>query len=73
MFTKHPPEGTPDWQKELHPSWRRYTRRYRHKRGLVRDLWICSGLLMTTLPLGGILSLGLLTSFLALMILDESC
>lgn len=72
MFRRRPPDGTPDWEKELHPSWRRYTRKYLHRKGLVRDIWIFSGLLMTALPLGGVLSLGLLTSFLSLMILDES-
>ena len=56
-----------------HPSRRRLTRRYRRKRDIVKNIWIASGLVM--LAHGSpafIVALGLGTTFLAFMILDET-
>ena len=56
-----------------HPSRRRLTRRYRRKRDIVKNIWIGSGLVM--LAHGSpafIVALGLGTTFLAFMILDET-
>lgn len=63
-------DGVPD---ALHPSRRRLTRRYRRKRDIVKNIWIGSGLVM--LAHGSpalIVALGLGTTFLAFMILDET-
>jgi hypothetical protein len=54
-----------------HPSYRRYTRRYRKKQRIVRDIWIVSGTLMLWVPLSFLLVLAMATTFLAFMILDE--
>ncbi|MCK7596827.1 hypothetical protein M0G74_06025 [Microbulbifer sp. CAU 1566] len=52
---------------------RRYSRRYRIKRGWVKNLWIGASLLMICFPLlPFIVGLGLLTSFLSFAILDET-
>jgi hypothetical protein len=56
-----------------HPSRRRLTRRYRRKRDIVKNIWIWTGLVM--LAHGSpafIVALGLGTTFLAFMILDET-
>ncbi len=58
--------------KERHPTFRRYTRRYRKKQRIVRDMWILSGLLMLCMPLSLILILAMGTTFLAFVILDET-
>ncbi len=55
-----------------HPSLRRWTRRYRVKRRLVRDLWLVAGALMLLLPPVAQLALALPTTFLAFVILDET-
>lgn len=71
MFVKKPPSELADHELERHPSWRRYTRRYRRKRELVKTVWIVSGLLMIGLPAAApVLALG--TTFVSFMILDES-
>jgi len=64
----------PDWEKELHPSWRRYTKKYLKKQGLVRDLWIGAGgvMLFISGSVGAILTLALAATFLSLIILDET-
>jgi hypothetical protein len=72
MFTKKPPDHLEEWQKELHPSWRRYTVKYRRKRRIVRDMWIVSGLMMVNLSLGAVFAMALLTALLSFMILDET-
>ncbi|WP_346836388.1 hypothetical protein [Microbulbifer sp. SAOS-129_SWC] len=52
---------------------RRYTRRYRLKRGWVKNLWIGTALLMLCFPLlPVVLALGLLSAFLSFAILDET-
>ncbi len=52
---------------------RRYSRRYRVKKGWVKNLWIASSLLMICFPLAPfVLALGLFTSFLSFAILDET-
>lgn len=67
-----PPQGLSEAELARHPSWRRYTRHYRRKQKLVRDIWIVSGLLMTSVPLGAMLALALGTTMLAFVILDET-
>lgn len=52
---------------------RRYSRRYKVKRGWVKNLWIGTSLLMLCFPLlPFILAIGLFTSFLSFAILDET-
>lgn len=72
MFVPTPPPNLGDEELERHPSWRRKTRKYRKKRQIVRDLWILSGLLMLSAPLGLMLVLGIGTTFLSFVILDET-
>jgi hypothetical protein len=72
MFRRKPPAYTPYWEKELHPSWRRYTRKYRKKKRIVRDLWILISLAMPGTSLAVTLSLALGATFLSLVILDET-
>ena len=72
MLLRKPPGNMSEPDKERHPTFRRYTRRYRRKRKIVRDMWIVSGLLMLCVPLNVILALLLGTTFLAFMVLDET-
>jgi hypothetical protein len=72
LFHKPPPATMSEPDKARHPTFRRYTRRYRKKRKIVRDIWIVSGLLMLCVPLNFILALVLGTTFLAFMVLDET-
>ncbi len=56
-----------------HPHRRRYTRRYRRKLGLVKSLWIGSGLLMLLCnSLALVFGLALATTFLSFCVLDET-
>lgn len=71
MYVRKPPPRLPDADRERHPSWRRYTRKYRRKQAIVKNVWIVSGLLMIGLPAAmPVIALG--TTFLAFMILDET-
>lgn len=46
---------------------------YKAKKGIVRGLWIASGIVMLTFPiLPFMLTLGLFTTFLSFTILDET-
>lgn len=72
MFVSKPPPHLPESELARHPSWYRYTRKYRKKKQIVRDIWIVSGLLMINAPLGAVCALALLTTFIGLMILDET-
>jgi hypothetical protein len=68
----------PDWAEDQcpdaeHPHRRRFTRRYRRKQGIVKNVWICSGALMLLQATpAAIIVLGLGTTFLAFVILDET-
>ncbi|MCB1724022.1 MAG: hypothetical protein KDJ39_10060 [Gammaproteobacteria bacterium] len=56
-----------------HPHRRRFTVAYRRKQGIVKNVWIASGLLMAiqgSLPLIATLTLG--TTFLSFVLLDET-
>jgi hypothetical protein len=56
-----------------HPHKRRFTRVYRRKKGIVRDLWIASGLVMILLATPAIaLAIAMGTAFLSFVILDET-
>ena len=56
-----------------HPHRRRFTDTYRRKRGIVKDIWICSGLVMlSTASPALIVTLTLATTFLSFLILDET-
>ena len=58
---------------ELHPYKRKFTKRYKAKKQVVKGLWIATGLLMIIYPLiPFIVTLGLFTTFLSFSILDES-
>lgn len=50
----------------------RETQAYKRKRRLARDYWIAALLVMTLLPLGAVIFLTLLMTFLTLTFLDES-
>ena len=68
----------PDWARNCAPDethfYRRcFTRRYKAKRRVVRDVWLGSGCMMLLYPvLPFILALGLATTLLAFIILDET-
>ena len=68
----------PDWARNCAPDethfYRRcFTRRYRAKRRVVRDVWLCSGCVMLLCPmLSLMLALGLATTLLSFVILDET-
>lgn len=50
----------------------RHTAEYKKKKKLVRDAWIIVGLIMMGLPLPFVMALGLATTFVSFMFLDES-
>ena len=68
----------PHWAKnrspsEDHPHRRRFTCPYRRKKGIVKNLWIGSGLLMIVVATPAlILAMALATTFLSFAILDET-
>jgi hypothetical protein len=72
VFISKPPDGLPDRERELHPSWRRYTHKYGNKKRIVRDMWICVGALMLEAPLAIVLGLALLSALVTFAILDET-
>ncbi|MCP5425211.1 MAG: hypothetical protein H6970_09105 [Gammaproteobacteria bacterium] len=72
MFIRKPPPHMPDHERERHPSYRRYTRKYRRKQRIVRELWILSGILMLCSPLNVLFALALGTMLLSFTILDET-
>lgn len=67
-----------DWARErhpdsAHPDRRRFTAAYRRKRGIVKNIWITSGLVMAIQASPAfIAALALGTTFLCLAILDET-
>jgi len=50
----------------------RHSTQYKKKKKIVRDAWIIVGLVMIGLPLSFVMALGLLTTFMSFMFLDES-
>lgn len=72
FFEQKPPSHLTEKELARHPSWRRYTQKYRKKKKIVRDIWIVSGTIVMALPLGGQLLLLLTTTILAFTILDET-
>lgn len=68
----------PHWTRDRspdrnHPHKRRFTPIYRRKKGIVKNLWIVSGLVMIALATPAvILALTLGTTFLSFVILDET-
>ncbi len=68
----------PHWAQDLapdaeHPHRRRFTRRYRRKQGIVKNVWIASGLVMALQASPAIImALALGTTFLSFVILDET-
>lgn len=68
----------PDWSADQspdadHPHRRRFTRRYRRKKAIVKNIWIFSAALMllNATP-ATMMALGLGTTFLSFVILDET-
>lgn len=56
-----------------HPHRRRYTRRYRRKQGIVRNVWIASGVVMIVQASPAVIvAMALGTTFLSFVILDET-
>lgn len=56
-----------------HCHGRRLTKTYRKKQGIVKNLWIASGLVMLAFPaLPYLVAAGLFTTFLSFVILDET-
>ncbi len=74
MFRRKPPLDTPDHEKDLHPSWRRYTKKYVKKKGLVRDLWlgVGGGVLLFSNSAGIIVVICLATTLLSFVVLGET-
>jgi hypothetical protein len=68
----------PDWMEDEcpdceHPHRRRFTPVYRRKQGIVKSVWIASGLVMAIQASPAIiLALALGTTFLSFVILDET-
>lgn len=68
----------PEWTRDRrpdpdHPSRRRYTGKYRAKRRIVKSLWLGAGCVMLLNPVVPFLAVvGLSTTFLAFVILDET-
>ena len=68
----------PEWADDrspdaAHPHRRRFTLAYRRKRGIVKNIWICCGLVMlSTASPALIVALSLGTTFLSFLILDET-
>ncbi|MCG6965791.1 MAG: SNG1 family protein [Chromatiaceae bacterium] len=68
----------PHWLKDQcpdheHPHRRRFTAVYRRKRGIVKNVWIASGLVMAAQgSLALVVALVLGTTFLSFVILDET-
>lgn len=61
---------TPD---ESHPHRRRFTAKYRRKQGIVKNIWIGSGLVMLAQATPAVvIGLALGTTFLSFVILDET-
>ena len=67
-----PPANISEAQMEQHPSWRRYTRKYQRKKAIVRNIWICNGIIVACLPLNWQIIVLLTTVFLSFCILDET-
>lgn len=65
-----PPPDLSERELAKHPSWRRYTKGYKARRGYVRDLWIYSGLLIIFMPLSLQVFMLAGLSFISLSILD---
>jgi len=57
---------------KAHPKFRRLTPGYQRKKGLVRNIWLASLLIMIPFSLGAKLALALTTTFVGLIILDET-
>lgn len=58
---------------DQHPHRRRFTVRYRRKQGIVKNIWIGSGLLMALQSTPAIIfAIALATTFLSFVILDET-
>lgn len=57
---------------QSHPSLRRLAPNYLRKKGLVRNIWLASLLIMLPFSLGAKLALALTTTFVGLIILDET-
>ena len=72
MLISKPPPYTRDYDKARHPSWRRYTAKYRRKKRIVRDVWLLSTALMLCVPVMALPVIIMGTTFLAFMILDET-
>ena len=68
----------PDWAVTTcpdpnHSHGRRLTQSYKKKQGIVKNLWIGSGMLMLFIPvLPYLVAAALLTTFLSFVILDET-
>ena len=68
----------PHWTRDRspdqnHPHKRRFTHVYRRKQGIVKNLWIASGLAMIFLATPAmVMALTLGTTFLSFVILDET-
>ena len=68
----------PNWAEDRvpdqdHPHRRRFTPRYRRKQGIVKNVWIASGVVMILQASPAIiLAMALGTTFLSFVILDET-
>ncbi|MCP5312247.1 MAG: hypothetical protein H6955_01735 [Chromatiaceae bacterium] len=68
----------PSWTEDRspdreHPHRRRFTDGYRRKRGIVKNVWIASGVVMAVQgSLAIVMAIALGTTFLSFVILDET-
>ncbi len=70
LLPKWSDDHSPDHE---HPHRRRFTRRYRRKQGIVKNIWIASGVMMIIQASPGIImAMALGTTFLSFVILDET-
>lgn len=56
-----------------HPHYRRYSKQYKRKKGVVKDIWIINGMITLLFPLLEVaVVLMLLSTFISFCILDET-
>lgn len=58
---------------DQHPHYRRFSKRYKKKQGIVKNVWIAAGLITLAFPfLHVAMILSLVTTFLSFCLLDET-
>ena len=58
---------------DQHPHYRRFSKRYKRKQGVVKNIWIGAGLITLVFPFPHVaVALSLITTFLSFCLLDET-